>query len=122
MRMRDGAMSRPGTPYDNAIMEKFWNDFKVEWWDKQHSYTLKEAIEAIKAEIDYFNLIRRSETINGHNPREIPEYGHLRWQERLIQFYIISIINLMGPSTTLLAFFCLYLSVEKRILRTFLLY
>ncbi|WP_277950021.1 integrase core domain-containing protein [Weissella confusa] len=29
-------MSRPGTPYDNAIMEKFWNDFKVEWWDKQH--------------------------------------------------------------------------------------
>lgn len=72
------SMSRPGTPYDNAIMEKFWNDFKVEWWDKQHSYTLKEAIEAIKAEIDYFNLIRRSETINGHTPekfRNMAIYG-----------------------------------------------
>ena len=64
------SMSRPGTPYDNAIMEKFWNDFKVEWWDKQHSYTLKEAIEAIKAGIDYFNLMRRSETINGHTPED----------------------------------------------------
>ncbi|WP_436585600.1 IS3 family transposase [Weissella paramesenteroides] len=51
-------------------MEKFWNDFKVEWWDKQHSYTLKEAIEAIKARIDYFNLMRRSETINGHTPED----------------------------------------------------
>ena len=64
------SMSRPGTPYDNAIMEKFWNDFKVEWWDKQHSYTYEEAVEAIKAGIDYFNLIRRSETINSHTPEE----------------------------------------------------
>ena len=64
------SMSRPGTPYDNAIMEKFWNDFKVEWWDKQHSFTFKEAVKAIKAGIDYFNLIRRSETINGHTPEE----------------------------------------------------
>lgn len=63
-------MSRPGTPYDNAIMEKFWNDCKVEWWYKQHSYTLKEAVEAIKAGIDYFNLTRSSETINGHTPED----------------------------------------------------
>ena len=72
------SMSRPGTPYDNAIMENFWNDFKVEWWDKQHSYTFKEAIEAIKAGIDYFNLIRRSETINVHTPekfRNMDIYG-----------------------------------------------
>lgn len=64
------SMSRPGTPYDNAVVEKFWNDFKVEWWDKQHSDTLQEAVKAIKLGIDYFNQVRRSDTINGHTPEE----------------------------------------------------
>lgn len=64
------SMSRPGTPYDNAVVEKFWNDFKIEWWDKQHSDTLPEAVKAIKLGVDYFNHVRRSDTIKGHTPEE----------------------------------------------------
>lgn len=35
-------MSRPGTPYDNVIIEKFWNDFKIEWWDKKIILTTRD--------------------------------------------------------------------------------
>ncbi|WP_272948304.1 DDE-type integrase/transposase/recombinase [Lactiplantibacillus plantarum] len=27
------SMSRPGTPYDNAPMERWWNEFKLRWID-----------------------------------------------------------------------------------------
>lgn len=64
------SMSRPGTPYDNAMIEKFWNDFKIEWWDKQIILTMKDAVEAVEAGIDYFNYMRRSETRNGLTPYE----------------------------------------------------
>lgn len=64
------SMSRPGTPYDNAMSEKFWNDFKVEWWSKQVVLTRKDAVEAVTAGINYFNYKRRSETRNGLTPYE----------------------------------------------------
>lgn len=64
------SMSRPGTPYDNAMVEKLWNDFKLEWWDKQVVITMKDAVKAIKAGIDYFNYMRRSKTRNGLTPYE----------------------------------------------------
>lgn len=63
--MSRSSMSRPSTPYDNAVVEKFWNDFKVEWWNKQHSDTLQEAVKVIKLGNDYFNHVRCSATING---------------------------------------------------------
>ena len=28
------SMSRPGTPYDNAVMDRWWNDFQPRWIDK----------------------------------------------------------------------------------------
>lgn len=64
------SMSRPGTPYDNAMSEKFWNDFKVEWWSKQVILTKRDAVEAVAAGINYFNYKRRSETRNGLTPYE----------------------------------------------------
>ena len=64
------SMSRPGTPYDNAMIEKFWNDFKIEWWDKQIILTMEDAVKAVEAGIDYFNYMRRSETRNGLTPYE----------------------------------------------------
>lgn len=64
------SMSHLGTPYDNAMSEKFWNDFKIEWWSKQVILTREDAVEAVAAGINYFNYKRRSETKNGLTPYE----------------------------------------------------
>ncbi|MCT3587273.1 IS3 family transposase [Levilactobacillus brevis] len=60
------SMSRPGTPYDNAPMERWWNEFKLNWLD---SYpmpkTKQELIDLIEAGIYYFNYVDRTIQRNG---------------------------------------------------------
>ncbi|WP_416370383.1 integrase core domain-containing protein [Weissella confusa] len=54
------SMSRPGTPYDNAVMERWWNYFKLSWMDKHPTpTTLKELRKLVSAGIDYFNYMYR---------------------------------------------------------------
>lgn len=65
------SMSRPGTPYDNAIMERYWNEFKV-CWIRTHARpnTYQELLNLIKSGIKYFNSERRSSKRNGLTPEE----------------------------------------------------
>lgn len=65
------SMSRPGTPYDNAPMERWWSEFKLRWMDRHPMpKTRKELVKLVKEGIYYFNHVDRSETINGHTPAE----------------------------------------------------
>lgn len=65
------SMSRPGTPWDNIMMERYWNDFKVEWYDKFSTFDYPVLKEQVELGIDYFNNVRRSETRNGLTPHEM---------------------------------------------------
>lgn len=65
------SMSRPGTPYDNSPMERWWSEFKLRWMDRHpmpKSY--EELITLVESGIYYFNHINRSRKINGHTPAE----------------------------------------------------
>lgn len=65
------SMSRPGTPYDNSVMERWWNDFKLRWMDKHPMpTTLKELHKLVAAGIDYFNYVYRPEKNNDLTPYE----------------------------------------------------
>lgn len=65
------SMSRPGTPYDNAVMERWWNDFKLRWMDKHPTpTTLKELRKLVSAGVDYFNYMYRPEKNNDLTPYE----------------------------------------------------
>lgn len=60
------SMSRPGTPYDNAPMERWWNEFKLNWLDSQPMpKTQTELIKLIEEGIHYFNYIDRTTQRNG---------------------------------------------------------
>jgi len=60
------SMSRPGTPYDNAPMERWWNEFKLNWLDSHPlPKTRKELIKLIEEGIYYFNYIDRTAQRNG---------------------------------------------------------
>lgn len=60
------SMSRPGTPYDNAPMERWWNEFKLNWLDG-HSMpkTESELTTLIEQGIHYFNYIDRTTQRSG---------------------------------------------------------
>ena len=64
-------MSRPGTPFDNAPMERWWNEFKLRWMDR-HSMpkTLQELEKLVEEGIEYFNCHNRSAQRNGLTPDE----------------------------------------------------
>lgn len=65
------SMSRPGTPYDNAPMERWWNDFKIRWINLHPvPKTLEELNALIEEGIYYFNKYDRSETRNDLTPDE----------------------------------------------------
>lgn len=65
------SMSRPGTPYDNAMIERYWNEFKVSWIRTQpQPQTYQALIQLIEEGINYFNSIRRSAKRNGLTPEE----------------------------------------------------
>lgn len=65
------SMSRPGTPYDNSPMERWWNDFKLRWMDLHPTpATLEELKNLVEEGIDYFNNQDRSDKINGLTPAE----------------------------------------------------
>jgi len=65
------SMSRPGTPYDNAVMERWWNDFKLRWMDKHPMPTTFEELQKIVSKgIDYFNYTYRPEKNNDLTPYE----------------------------------------------------
>lgn len=43
------SMSRPGTPYGNAPMERWWNEFKVRWIERHvRSATYKELVALVE--------------------------------------------------------------------------
>ena len=65
------SMSRPGTPYDNSPMERWWSEFKLRWMNRHPMpKTYKELVKLVNEGIHYFNHINRSQTINGHTPAE----------------------------------------------------
>ena len=65
------SMSRPGTPYDNAPMERWWSEFKLRWMNRHPMpKTYEELVKLVNDGIDYFNNISRSETRNGCTPAE----------------------------------------------------
>ncbi|MFC6206282.1 transposase, partial [Levilactobacillus tongjiangensis] len=65
------SMSRPGTPYDNAPMERWWNEFKTHWMDRHPMPKTYEGFEAlVKEGIHYFNHLDRSPARNDLTPVE----------------------------------------------------
>lgn len=64
-------MSQPGTPYDNAPMERWWNDFKNRWIACHPlAKTYQELVKLVGAEIEYFNHYNRLIQRNGLTPDE----------------------------------------------------
>lgn len=65
------SMSRPGTPYDNAPMERWWNEFKLRWLERHPmAKTYNELVRLIEEGIEYFNHSNRSVKRNGLTPDE----------------------------------------------------
>ena len=65
------SMSRPGTPYDNAPMERWWNEFKLRWIERHPlAKTYKELVKLVEEGINYFNHHNRSAQRNGLTPDE----------------------------------------------------
>lgn len=65
------SMSRPGTPYDNAPMERWWNEFKVRWIERHaRPATYKELVALVEEGITYFNQLDRSPARNDLTPAE----------------------------------------------------
>ncbi|WHQ55861.1 integrase core domain-containing protein (plasmid) [Lactiplantibacillus plantarum] len=65
------SMSRPGTPYDNAPMERWWNEFKLRWIDRHaNPVTYKELVALVEEGINYFNQLDRSPARNDLTPAE----------------------------------------------------
>ncbi|MDV0431185.1 IS3 family transposase [Lactiplantibacillus sp. DA1] len=65
------SMSRPGTPYDNAPMERWWNEFKVRWIERRaRPATYKELVALVEEGITYFNQLGRSPAGNDLTPVE----------------------------------------------------
>jgi len=65
------SMSRPGTPYDNAPMERWWNEFKHRWMARHPMpKTYQELMKLVEAGIEYFNHYNRSTQRNGLTPDE----------------------------------------------------
>jgi len=65
------SMSRPGTPYDNSPMERWWNEFKTHWMDRHPMPTTYQEFKALVNEgIHYFNHLDRSPARNDLTPVE----------------------------------------------------
>jgi len=65
------SMSRPGTPYDNSPMERWWNEFKTHWMDRHPMpTTYQEFKELVNEGIHYFNHLDRSPARNDLTPIE----------------------------------------------------
>lgn len=65
------SMSRPGTPYDNAPMERWWNEFKLRWMARHPMpKTYQELVKLVEEGIEYFNHQNRSAQRNGLTPDE----------------------------------------------------
>jgi len=65
------SMSRPGIPYDNAPMERWWNEFKLRWIERHPmAKTEHELIELVESGIKYFNHDNRTAQRNGLTPDE----------------------------------------------------
>lgn len=65
------SMSRPGTPYDNAPMERWWNEFKAHWMERHPMpKTYQEFVKLVDEGIYYFNYVDRSPARNDLTPVE----------------------------------------------------
>lgn len=53
------SMSHPGHSWENSLMERWWNDFKLIWLAKRaRTETLEELEESVKESVEYFNTQR----------------------------------------------------------------
>ena len=60
-----------GMPYDNAPMERWWNEFKLRWIDRHAKpVTYKELVALVEEGINYFNQLDRSPARNDLTPAE----------------------------------------------------
>lgn len=65
------SMSRPGTPYDNSPMERWWNEFKTHWMDRHPMPKNYQEFKTLVNEgIYYFNHLDRSPARNDLTPVE----------------------------------------------------
>ena len=64
------SMSRPGCPYDNAVMENFFGTLKTECLYRAHFTTLKELEQLIAEYVSFYNN-ERINLKNGLTPFEI---------------------------------------------------
>jgi len=65
------SMSRPGTPYDNSPIERWWNEFKTHWMDRHPMPATYQEFKALVNEgIHYFNYLDRSPARNDLTPVE----------------------------------------------------
>ena len=64
------SMSRPGCPYDNAVMENFFGTLKTECLYRAH-FTTRSELEQLIAEYIYFYNNERIDLKNGLTPFEI---------------------------------------------------
>lgn len=68
------SMSRPGTPYDNSPMERWWNEFKTTWLPTHNKpKTLEQLKRLIINAVHYFNYERRTTLRGGLTPAEYRE-------------------------------------------------
>ncbi|GKS81291.1 hypothetical protein LPAF129_09770 [Ligilactobacillus pabuli] len=49
--------SRPGTPYDNAPMEYWWNEFKSHWMEYQTMPTTFEETVKLLKKVNHYNRL-----------------------------------------------------------------
>ena len=60
------SMSHPGHPWENSPMERWWNDFKLLWFQKHaRPKTLSELEQLVKEAVEYFNTKRAYTSRNG---------------------------------------------------------
>lgn len=66
------SMSRPGTPWDNAPIERWWNEFKLRWMESHpRPKTLAELTTLVAEGIEYFNHESRTAGRNGQTADEM---------------------------------------------------
>ena len=64
------SLSKPGTPYDNAVMERFFKSIKHECLNHETYRNLAELKDAVDEYIGYYNEIRPMKTRENLTPNE----------------------------------------------------
>lgn len=68
------SFSKPGTPYDNAVIESFFQNFKIECFN--HYFNIKskkELINIVDEYVDFYNIKRSHSYLNYVSPNQYEE-------------------------------------------------